>query len=157
MNTAEASIEADDRGLILICSHCGQRNRAAYDRLGHTFKCGQCHLVLPPPNEPVEVPTEEVFDALIAHSAWPVVVDFWAPWCGPCKVVAPELVKVAAEGSGRWLVAKVNTEELPSLARRFQIAGIPTLALFKGGREIARQSGAMPASDIRRFMSQAGV
>lgn len=88
------------------------------------------------------------------RSALPVLVDFWAPWCGPCKMLAPELAKIAAEGAGRWLVAKVNTEELPGLAQRFRFSGIPTLALFKGGRETARQSGAMPAKMILQFIQQ---
>jgi len=96
--------------------------------------------------------SEAGFDALTARSVLAVLVDFWAPWCGPCQVVAPELAKVAAQGATRWLVAKVNTQELPELAQRFQISGIPTLALFKAGREIARQSGAMPAKTILQFI-----
>jgi thioredoxin 2 len=151
MNT---TIELDDRGLVLACPRCGQRNRMTYERLGESFRCGKCQTELRAPGEPVEVKSEVSFDALTGRSALPVVVDFWAPWCGPCKMVAPELVKVAAEGAARWLVAKVNTEELPSLAQRFRISGIPTLALFKAGREAARQSGAMPAKMILQFIQQ---
>jgi len=80
------------------------------------------------------------------------LIDFWAPWCGPCRVVAPELEQVARTGANRWLVAKVNTEELPGLARRFGVASIPTLALFRAGREIAREAGALPARRILDFM-----
>jgi len=148
------SIESDDRGLVLPCPQCGRRNRITYERLGQTFRCGQCQTELRAPGEPIELKNEAVFDALTARSALPVLVDFWAPWCGPCKMVAPELVKVAAAGSGRWLVAKVNTEELPGPAQRFRVSAIPTLALFKAGREVARQSGAMPASAIRQFIEQ---
>ena len=92
------------------------------------------------------------FDALTGRSALPVLVDFWAPWCGPCKMVAPEIVKVANETAGHFLVAKVNTEELPSLGQRFRVTAIPTMALFKGGIEVARQAGAMPAPAIRKFI-----
>jgi len=156
MNIVAETIETDERGLLVTCSHCSKRNRMTYERLGQTFRCGQCHTELPPPAEPVEVSSEPAFDALIARVPFPVLVDFWASWCGPCKMVAPELVKVAGEGAGRWLVAKVNTEELPGLAQRFRISSIPTLALFKGGREIARQAGALPAAAIRQVIQQAG-
>ena len=143
-------------GLVATCPHCGQRNRLSYERLGQQLRCGKCHHDLVAPGEPVEMPDESVFEALIGRSALVVLVDFWAPWCGPCKMVAPELAKVAAEGAGLWLVIKVNTEELPRLAQLFKIQAIPTMVLFKGGREVARQSGAMPAAGIRRFMQQSG-
>ena len=84
-----------------------------------------------------------------------MLVDFWAPWCGPCKMVAPELVKVAQAGAGRWVVAKVNTEDLPALGSQHGIRSIPTMVLFKGGREVARQSGAMPAAAIQQFITSA--
>jgi len=156
MNTVADTIEADERGLFLTCPHCSKRNRMTSERLGQTFRCGQCHTELPPPAEPVEVNSEPAFKGLIGRSPWPVLVDFWASWCGPCKILAPELVKIAGEGAGRWLIAKVSTEELPALAQRFRISSIPTLTLFKAGREVARQAGAMPAAAIRQFIQQAG-
>jgi thioredoxin 2 len=149
------TIESDDRGLLLACQQCGQRNRLIYERLGQNFRCGKCHTEIRPPGEPIEVKNEALFDALANHSALPVLVEFWAPWCGPCKMVASELVKVAAEGRGRWLVTKVNTEDLPVLAQRFRANSIPAFALLKSGREVARQAGAMPAQAIRQFMEQA--
>jgi thioredoxin 2 len=146
--------ELDDRGIVLLCPQCGKRNRMTYERLGQTFQCGNCHTDLPQPGEPVAVKDETAFGALTIQSALPVLVDFWAEWCGPCKMVAPELLKVAAEGRGQWLVAKVNTEELPGLAQQFRISGIPTLLLFQAGREVARKSGALPAASIVQFIRQ---
>jgi len=117
-----------------------------------TFHCGQCRAELHLPSEPIDVQSDLVFDAVTSRATIPVLVDFWAPWCGPCKMVAPELRKIAAEGVGRWLVIKVNTEELPSLSQRFRITAIPTMVLFQGGLEKARQAGAMPAPAIRKFL-----
>jgi thioredoxin 2 len=93
------------------------------------------------------------FDVVIQSSALPVIVDFWAPWCGPCRMMAPELDKVAAAAQGEWLVAKVNTEAVPDLAERFRIRSIPTLAIFHRGREVSRVAGARSAEDIRSLVS----
>ena len=101
-----------------------------------------------------DVPRDLVFDALISRSKLPVLVDFWAPWCGPCKMVAPEFRKVAQETAGQFVLAKVNTEEVPSLAARFRVTAIPTMTLFRNGLEVARQAGAMPAPQIRKFIEQ---
>ena len=149
--------ELDERGILLNCPNCGRRNRMKYEGLGKVFRCGQCRSELQPTAEPVDVRNDLAFDALVNHSSVPVLVDFWAPWCGPCKMVAPEVRKVARETAGRLLVAKVNTEELPSLARRFRVSAIPTMTLFKNGLEVARQAGAMPAPQIRKFVEQAQV
>jgi thioredoxin 2 len=147
--------ELDEHGLLLSCPKCGRRNRMRYEGLGKVFRCGQCQSELEPVAEPVDVHSDLIFDALVSHSALPVLVDFWAPWCGPCKMVAPEVRKVSRETAGRLLVAKVNTEEVQSLARRYRITAIPTMVLFRNGIEVARQPGAMPAPQIRRFIEQA--
>jgi thioredoxin 2 len=141
----------DTKGIIVTCANCGQRNRIPF---GREAKCGKCGATLGSPAEPVEIPSAEAFDALVTSAKEPVVVDFWAPWCGPCRAVAPELVKVARANAGRWLVVKVNTESLPELGDRFQIRSIPTMAVFADGKEIARTAGARPAGDIEAFVRQ---
>jgi len=145
----------DEDGLVSTCPQCSQRNRLSYERLDQQFRCGKCRNSLTKPGEPLEIESERVLDALTERSALPVLVDFWAPWCGPCKMMTPELAKVAGEGAGRWLAVKVNTDELPGPAQRFAIQAIPTLVLFQHGRELARQSGTMSAQAIRRFIEQA--
>jgi thioredoxin 2 len=150
-------IELDERGILLNCPRCGRRNRMRYEGLGQTFHCAQCKNELPLLSEPVDVRSDLVFDALVSHSAVPVLVDFWAPWCGPCKMVAPEIRKVAAELAGKFLIVKVNTEEVPSLGRHYRVTASPTMVLFSNGLEVARQAGAMPAPQIRKFIEQTQV
>jgi thioredoxin 2 len=145
-------MEADYRGLVVTCPKCGQRNRLLYERLGQAFRCPKCRTELQPPNEPIDVGRDQGFETLIAHSPLPVLVDFWAPWCGPCKMVAPEIAKIAREAAGHFVVVKVNTEESQALARKFRVSAIPTMVLFRSGLEVARQAGAMPAPAIRKFL-----
>ena len=149
-----AGAELDDRGVVTACPACGKKNRIAYSRLGSATRCGQCKRELPPPSAPIEAARSADFDRLVASSPLPVVVDFWAPWCGPCRMVAPELERVAARQAGKIVVVKVNTDALGDLGERFQIRSIPTMAVFAGGREVARAAGARPAADIERFIDQ---
>jgi thioredoxin 2 len=142
----------DAKGIVVACPSCGQRNRVAYGRVTAETRCGKCHGVLSAPSAPIETPDSASFDAAIAQSEVPVVVDFWAPWCAPCRMVAPELERVASRNAGRYLVLKVNTDALPDLGERFAIRSIPTMAVFAGGKEAGRTAGARPAADIEAFI-----
>ena len=146
------ALAMDERGVIVACSQCGRKNRVPFT--AGEARCGGCGTTLAPPGAPIEAPDAGAFDALVRAAAVPVVVDFWAPWCGPCRMVAPELERVAASNAGRYLVVKVNTDAVPELGERFRIRSIPTMAVFEGGREVARTSGARPAADIEAFVRQ---
>jgi thioredoxin 2 len=150
-----ADVQMDDRGIVVACGACGKMNRLAYERLDDAVRCGQCKEPLTAPAVPIDVRATADFDRLVAKASVPVVVDYWAPWCGPCRMVAPELQKVASRQAGRMLVVKVNTDELSDLGQRYNIRSIPTLAVFANGREVARTTGARPAPEIEAFVAQA--
>jgi thioredoxin 2 len=149
-----SATKLDHSGVLVPCSSCGKTNRLRYATLGYVTRCGACRSPLRSPAEPIEVSDAATFDAAISSSSLPVVVDFWAPWCGPCRTMAPELDKVAKGAAGEWLILKVNTDAVPELGERFRIRSIPTLAVFQGGREIHRAAGARSAGDIRALVSQ---
>jgi thioredoxin 2 len=142
-------------GMIRACPSCGKKNRVLYSRLGEAARCGACGTALPPPAEPLAVDQGEELTGLLRESQLPVLVDFWAPWCGPCRAVAPEMTKVAERNAGRWLVVKVNTDADPQVGAAHRIQSIPTMAVFQGGREVARTMGARPAAQIEEFVRQA--
>ena len=135
----------------LVCPHCNATNRVPSDKLLAVLNCGQCHASLL--SEHPDNLGETAFNAQIAKSDLPVVVDFWAPWCGPCRMIAPAYEKVSQDMQGRARFVKVNTEVEQGLAAKFNIRSIPTLAIFAGGREIARQPGAVSATDLMRWVS----
>jgi thioredoxin 2 len=145
-------MKIDDRGALTPCTACGSTNRLAFGTLDRPARCGKCQAALPPPAVPIEAGGAH-FDAMLSASSIPIVVDFWAPWCGPCRAMAPEFEKVARNLAGEALVVKVNTDAEPQLGERFRIRSIPTIAVFRGGREVARAAGARPAADIERLVA----
>jgi len=150
-----SALSLDEKGVLVPCPSCGKTNRLAYAALGKTGRCGNCKTALPAPSEPIETPTSAAFHAALQQSAMPIVVDFWAPWCGPCRMVAPELEKVARTAAGEFLVVKLNTEAMPDVGEQFRVRSIPTMAIFRAGREVTRSAGARPAADILTLVRQA--
>jgi len=135
----------------LVCGQCGAVNRLAADKVAMAANCGKCKQPLL--DGQVTALDQLHFDRFLTNNDLPVVVDFWAPWCGPCKMMAPAFEKVAGELRSSVRFAKVNTEEQQALAVRFGIRSIPTLAIFRNGREVSRQSGALDAASLKRWLT----
>lgn len=138
----------------IVCPHCNAINRIPTARLGDAPKCGKCKQALFA-GEPVTLSSAN-FNKHLMNSDIPVVVDFWAPWCGPCQTMAPAFAQAAEQLEPNYRLAKVNTEAEQSLGAQYAIRSIPTLALFKNGKEIARQAGAMGVEDIQRWVKMQG-
>ena len=136
----------------LTCLDCGQVNRVPADRLGAGPKCGTCGASLMP-GKAVEI-DPRLLDKAARNDDLPLVADFWAPWCGPCRMMAPEFARAAAALRGRARLVKLNTQDFPDAGAAKGIRGIPTLVAYAGGRERARQSGAQREADIRAWVER---
>lgn len=140
--------------LIHACPHCGQKNRIPAAHLADTGRCGNCKNPLGPVGEPIAADTP-LFDEIVQNARVPVLVDFWAAWCGPCRMAAPEVSQAAANTRGRALVVKVDTEKNQELSARYNVRGIPNFAVFMAGRLVSQQAGLVNHQQMEAWLDAA--
>jgi thioredoxin 2 len=142
--------------MIRTCASCGQKNRVPPEHLADTGRCGSCQAALHPVQEPIEADAS-LFDDITGHAKVPVLVDFWAAWCGPCRMAAPEVHRTATEMAGKAVVLKVDTDKHPDLARRFGVSGIPNFLVMKGGKVVHQQPGYVAHTQLMSWLADAGA
>jgi thioredoxin 2 len=146
----------DGMAVIRECRVCGQKNRVPAKYLAATGKCGSCKSALPPVAQPLAV-DQALFDEIVQNAKVPVLIDFWADWCGPCKMAAPEVSKTAADMAGKAIVLKVDTEANQGLAGRFQIRGIPNFVVMVGGKIVKQQAGLVGHEVMEEWLERIAV
>ena len=142
--------------MVRTCAQCGRKNRVAPAHLTSRVRCGACKTDLPAIAEPINADAA-LFDEIIDGARVPVLVDFWAPWCGPCHMAAPEVERLARTMAGRAIVLKVNSDEQPALAERYGVRGIPNFIVFRSGRVVQQQAGLARHDDMLRWLDAAAA
>ena len=148
--------KAGNNTVIRPCPKCGQKNRVSAGHLADTGRCGVCKSSLAPISEPINVDIAS-FDDIVANARVPVLIDFWAAWCGPCRTAAPEVQRVAKEMAGRAIVLKVDTEQSPQLSQRYKVMSIPNFVVMNAGRIVLQQPGLVDHRQMIAWLTQAGA